>query len=1809
MKKSLLSHHFTSSLVWVLLLLAAPVGVWAFIPKAPSGDEAVRHRVEMENGVYRIQDAQDLVSFAELVNGGEYSANALLCADIDMKDADILPIGFGGAVYRGTFDGGSHSIRNLSISLPDADFVGLFGQIGSGAHILNLTLDASCYIEGSAFVGLIGGTNEAGDVLIECVGNEGRVVAHRENAGGIIGCNYGTSATYRISNCYVSGAVSGSLESAAISGWLGNNAVVTYCYSIASVEGVSGTHTFSRDGGNRSASNCYELNGKGLQSFTEKVSAKQVQNGELAALLNTRQDDVWRQTPEQDSHPVLLQGHTLIPGKDADQKPFEIRNATDFIAFARYTDFDNTVSATLLEDVDLKGVDLPVIGTDNKPYCGTFDGNGHVISNLNIVRQGENYVGLFSVIGVGASLRNFTLDKSCYISGGAFVGLVGIAVGNGSVVLDKLGNEGRVVAQNQNAGGLIGCVISDKVRCRISHSYVTGLVKGGYESGAISGWLSVSPTLYNCYSSARVIGVEEDKTFYRYSSQGTVSDCYEVEGIGRQGNTKKVKADDLASGALTLQLNGNVTGESAMWRQNLGQDRYPVLRPSHNVVTAADPSVSFDSSPLLSKLLINEIQVANIDQFVDPSFNYGGWIELYNPTDTPIELDNIFITDDSENSFKFQLPDFFGDVPAKGYRNIWFDHNEADGEYGPEAYKQVPFNLDAEGGTIYLYDAKGQLITSQEYPPAISRCSFARMTVDGEEWGTTGTPTPGYSNEGVAFCTQRLEAPVINTDGRIFDKSFKFKVTIPAGATLRYTTDCSTPTLTNGMQSADGEFGVSPRTIIYRFRLFKDGYLPSEVVTRSFIYRDRTYDLPVISVTTADVNLYGDSLGVYVNGVNGVPGRGVGKSNINMDWERPVNIEYLLPDGTTAINQEASFHVAGGWNRHIYPQRSFKLKAEKQYGLNYFSYPFFDSKPHHRYKALLVRNGGNDTGAGRCQDAIIQELILGSGMYINGQAWQPVQVLFNGGKYYAMMNLREVCNKHYASSNFGYDTDEVDVAELVSGSGLTPLSGDLEAFNALHELSTHINDPGVFDQIKERLDIDECANYMAAECYLGSWDWLTANNNTKVFRSRDDGRFHFVMYDVESAVDNSYAGMWNEMRGNRNIVLSLFNNLCRHSQFRRQFVDAYCLIDGSVFTKERLDVVSERVKKLVAPALANERLSPDASAARVYNIINTRGDRMNYMHNYLNLGSYIDMAFSSNVPDATILLNDVEVPTGKFNGRLYTPFTLTATAPEGYRFLGWSTNGKASSIVSAERSITLNKGTYQQLQALFEPKSEVTTIPLYVNEVSASNEIYVSEYFKKDDWFELYNPTDKDIDIAGMYLSDKSNNWQKYCVPASDSYSTIVPAHSSLVVWADNRPSLTQLHVPFKLSNADGSQLRITSADGSWGNTLTYLEHDAFTTYGRYPDGGAEHYRMTRPTIGHSNYLTTYDFASLPSGADADPSTSLLLALSKGWNWVSHNLADAVSLDVFKPNASLIQSQQSQLSLSADKQWTGSLQYALPSQGYKVQATQDYEVAMKGYAYPVDERPVSIAAGWNWIGAPLAASTNLETALSLYEANEGDRVVGQEGFAVFEDGEWHGSLYALNPGAAYMLKSEKPRCFNWNVLTHHKAHRRVAPPPVGIPDCPWQPDAHAYPDVMNMVVTLSAEEEALSTDGLIVGAFCGDECRGTAILTQGVAFLTVYGQESDQLTFRILDSQLQSYDADQSLTFEPLALHGSCAEPYQLTLGSYTDVSLLPQGNRPVSITYYSLDGKRLMSPQRGVTLQRIRYTNGALITRKVVRN
>lgn len=889
------------------------------------------------------------------------------------------------------------------------------------------------------------------------------------------------------------------------------------------------------------------------------------------------------------------------------------------------------------------------------------------------------------------------------------------------------------------------------------------------------------------------------------------------------------------------------------------------------LLSTLSPSLAQQSSD--TGLLLNELCAANIDMHLDPSYNYGAWVELYNPTSQVVTLNKLQLrhTDSKGVAQQHKLGYAHGNVPAMGFAVLWFDHNSTDGFFGPNAGTQIPFKLDAEGGIVELLDAEGGTLDKVEYPAAIARSSYFRSSDAAPAWEWTATPTPGSTNNLCPIAHGRAEAPVPSTEGGVFANSFSLSIDVPEGAALYYTTDGSTPVPGVSPRSQDGWFRADTTTLL-RLVLAREGMLNSPVVTRSFIKAEQDYYLPILSVSTRPAHLYDDSIGIYVRGKNGRTANNSGtKANINMDWERPVNVEYFVKDGegryAQYVNQEAAMAIFGGWTRFntgftdgwVY-KPSFKLKSGKVFeGENSFAYSLFDSKPFVKIKNFLVRNGGQDKFY-RMKDALCQELIRTSGIYVDCQAYQPSHVFLNG-RYLGMLNLREESNKQFAFSNYGIDTDAMDQWE---GEGVMK-AGDRAKLDEWYSLSVRLAanpaDTAVWRQICELVDIDEFCNYMAAEIYMGNQDWLRGGlKNIKGFRARDDGgRFHIVIHDLDGCFGDTDM-LQQLLKKGTGSMPKRFCNMLKYEPFRKQFIDAFCLMNGSVFDPLRCKPLLTAMAERVAGALLLEGMDAMEKAEDIYSRIADEEVRRPALKQSLvqafALDGEYDVRLGSSIPGARLLLNGQEVPGGRFDGYLFSPVTLTSLAPDGYSFAGWQVDGE---VVCTDPVFCLSEeqvaGSYE-VTACYTADDAGTCPPIRINEVSAANDIYVNDLGKKTDWVELYNTTDNDLDLSGIYISDNIGKKQKYQIPA-DGADVTIPAHGYRIVWCDGKASAAQLHAPFKLENADSAFVCITAEDGSWTDSLCYMAQPRWRTYGRYPDGGSSVALFDRPTIGNANSIGT----------------------------------------------------------------------------------------------------------------------------------------------------------------------------------------------------------------------------------------------------------------------------------------------------------------------------------------------------------------
>ena len=186
----------------------------------------------------------------------------------------------------------------------------------------------------------------------------------------------------------------------------------------------------------------------------------------------------------------------------------------------------------LVNDIDLSaystGEGWTPIGTPSKKFTATFDGNGHLVSNLYIYRSNDNNQGLFGWL-LSADIKNVGLENvdvtgycnvgglvgngsnsfisNCYATGDVVGGgWVGGLVGEGSSsTISNCYATGSVTGTMTNSyvGGLVGY---GQNRIIISNSYSTSSVTGNKNVGGLLGWSSNYGTINNSYSTGTVTG-------------------------------------------------------------------------------------------------------------------------------------------------------------------------------------------------------------------------------------------------------------------------------------------------------------------------------------------------------------------------------------------------------------------------------------------------------------------------------------------------------------------------------------------------------------------------------------------------------------------------------------------------------------------------------------------------------------------------------------------------------------------------------------------------------------------------------------------------------------------------------------------------------------------------------------------------------------------------------------------------------------------------------------------------------------------------------------------------------------------------------------------------------------------------------------------------------------------------------------------------------------------------------------------------------------------------------------------------------
>jgi len=138
---------------------------------------------------------------------------------------------------------------------------------------------------------------------------------------------------------------------------------------------------------------------------------------------------------------------------------------------------------------------------------------------------------------------------------------------------------------------------------------------------------------------------------------------------------------------------------------------------------------------------------------------------------------------------------------------------------------------------------------------------------------------------------------------------------------------------------------------------------------------------------------------------------------------------------------------------------------------------------------------------------------------------------------------------------------------------------------------------------------------------------------------------------------------------------------------------------------------------------------------------------------------------------------------------------------------------------------------------------------LAINELMSSNDTVIADdEGEYDDWVEIYNGSEEDVDLGGCYVSDKTDEPLRVALPSG----LVVPAGGVLLLWVDNDPEQGDAHLPFKLKQA-GEAFLLSSPDGDLLDSVDFGVLLTDESLARHPDGTGDFSECVNATPGELN--------------------------------------------------------------------------------------------------------------------------------------------------------------------------------------------------------------------------------------------------------------------------------------------------------------------------------------------------------------------
>lgn len=766
-----------------------------------------------------------------------------------------------------------------------------------------------------------------------------------------------------------------------------------------------------------------------------------------------------------------------------------------------------------------------------------------------------------------------------------------------------------------------------------------------------------------------------------------------------------------------------------------------------------------------AQVVINEFSASNLTQFADNYQDFEDWIELYNPGAATVSLSGFYLSDDTANALKYQIPNNVN-ITAGGYVRFWCSgRNLTAGTNYHTNFKLKQTKNSNE--YIVLTNPSGVLVDSVKIRKTQLGHSRGRTTNGAATWSIFTVPTPNASNNTATPYSDYADRPDFDFFPGFYTSPLTLTITCTEpGATIRYTIDGTLPTASSPIYTAPISLSTTKvvKAITYSTN---PAVLPSFLEFGTYFF-NVSHSFPIVSIAAT-------SLTNLANGSGTLEPKG--------------SFELFDTTGNRVANTYGEFnrHGQDSW---VLSQRSLDFISRDEMGYNHsVEHQIFASTPRSSFQKLILRAAGDDNypadhrpaneGSAHIRDAYIQNMAVEGGLNLDVRRGSKCIVYLNGN-YWGIYDIRDNPDDH-DYTDYYYGQDKYNLYFIETWGNTWAEYGGAAALNSWNSfysyaMGANMNDPAAYQYVMDRYDATSLVDYVLVNSFTVCSDWL--NYNTGWWRGLDSTGTHlkwgYMLWDNDATFGHyiNYTGIANtgpnatpcqveSLSGSSDPKghIALLNKLRTNPTFNRYYINRQIDLWNTVFSCDNMLSTLDSIINILSPEMTAHANRWNGTYTEWYNnamdlrdFVSTRCNNMSsgLMNCYSLTGPYQLTLNTDPVGAGTVQLNSLNISnfpwTGTYFGNIQT--SISANANSGYTFNGWTPGAQVFNPGVTAPGVTFTLSSADSIIAHFTGSTFLPEVPDAIPSLTVMPNV-----FSSNTTIEVYLPSKANVQLS-LYSMD-----------------------------------------------------------------------------------------------------------------------------------------------------------------------------------------------------------------------------------------------------------------------------------------------------------------------------------------------------------------------------------------------------------------------------------------------------------------------